>query len=272
MPLVRPSSSYSSTRDNRDGYQSNESADDEIEDLQIPLVPAESHSSSTLRTRPRPIKYPRPHSHLFFSPTTGRSLRGGRHTRRYENSLFLKTLFPLTEEEIEEDYQTIAPQHHTSFTQVLSDNHKQILWERFSKLGEEEQFDLLRKETVSTRKGKKIKKDKYYESLERITPQIRSLLLHDKRLPQGFIEDIEKELYEYFDDDPSSIIVYLGLTSYHRMLIHGICQYNHYTSETYHTDKSTAYIMVSCDTEEVSPIPPVPLYKLLQDKNRKTLY
>ena len=40
-------------------------------------------------------------------------------------ALFLKTLFPLAEE----DYQTVAPapQYQSSFTQILSDNHKQLV-------------------------------------------------------------------------------------------------------------------------------------------------
>ena len=42
-------------------------------------------------------------------------------------ALFLKTLFPLAEEELEEDYQTVAPQYQSSFTQILSDNNKQLV-------------------------------------------------------------------------------------------------------------------------------------------------
>ena len=82
MPLVGINSlhsSSSSTRDNREDYQSNESADDEQ------LQQGDPQLSCRVSFKPRPPRYPRPQSHLFFSPTTGRSLRGGRHTKRYQN-------------------------------------------------------------------------------------------------------------------------------------------------------------------------------------------
>jgi hypothetical protein len=139
------------------------------------------------------------------------------------------------------------------------------LWEEFDQLSEDQQEDLLKiRRSKRCHRGK----SKYHDDekpstslIECINPRIVRILLEHKHTALDFIESIEKELYEYFSDDPLVIVIFLNLTSFHRLLVHGVCQYNSYTSITYHIDDKSSYLMIGCD--ELCQ-PPVMLFKMLQ--------
>lgn len=176
------------------------------------------------RPKVRGPRYPRPLSNLFrISNKTPR----GKLTRRVENSLYLASLYNLSEEEIIEGA-NIVPNHSNPFTKLHSDDKCMQIWCSFNSRTEEEQEKVLQQSAVVHREEQDTEK-----RFRRIDGRIRSLLIHNKHLPMELISILEEELSYYFNTDPRMLVVIRQSDSYCRLLVHGICQYLglHSTSE-----------------------------------------
>ncbi|KAG7154786.1 R3H domain-containing protein 4-like [Homarus americanus] len=62
-------------------------------------------------------------------------------------------------------------------------------------------------------------------------PHLQSLL-KKKHLPLGILSYLEEEIVELFVADPSTVYITQELTSFERLLVHALCQYNILTSKS----------------------------------------
>lgn len=62
-------------------------------------------------------------------------------------------------------------------------------------------------------------------------PQLQSIL-KKKHLPLGVLSNLEQEIRETFITNPSAVLRNPDLTSFERLLIHALCQYNFLTSKS----------------------------------------
>lgn len=232
------------------------SSESDLEHVDQENPPVAHISRSRERKR---IHYPRPHSHLFRTQD-GTRLRGNRHTRRFENSVYLTTLHQIPEEDLEEDYVKVVPEHNTPLKSVLTNKEHQKIWHKFNELSEDEQEVML-----SSSQKRKYSTPKHKQSdsigLGNLDPHLRAVLVHSKRLPTEFIMDLEGDLREYFNDDERAVIVFTDFTSFQRMLVHAICQHTGLISMTFQVEDAM-YLIVNTSENTFNP-PSVLLYKLL---------
>ncbi|CAI8020652.1 hypothetical protein GBAR_LOCUS12340 [Geodia barretti] len=184
---------------------SNWESEEEGEDSGAPAE-QERVGRSKIRAPPR---YPRPHSHLLRK-RDGQRARGNKHSRRWENSVFISTLHQLPEEEIKKGY-SILPEHCSSFTKLHTDQSSMQVWQEFTSFPEEEQGAILggswRSPPIQGGKGVSRKGGSVEDRYSIIDRHIRVMLKHNKHLPHEFLRAVEAELTEYFMTDHCTLVV-----------------------------------------------------------------
>ncbi|KAK8726520.1 hypothetical protein OTU49_010288 [Cherax quadricarinatus] len=64
-----------------------------------------------------------------------------------------------------------------------------------------------------------------------LKPQMKSLL-KKRHLPLGILSYLEEEVVALFTSDPSTVYITQELTSFERLLLHALCQYNFLSSKS----------------------------------------
>ncbi|XP_062523170.1 R3H domain-containing protein 4-like isoform X2 [Corticium candelabrum] len=185
---------------------------------------------STARPRGRIPKsrMARPHSHLYR--TSGRKSKGGKHSRRWENSQFMMRYVDEEDELLVED---IVPEHCSALTSLFTEPRNMEMWTKFVNRTEDEQSDFLsgmRSQHITNELSSDFDitadepdsdPEKCYQ---RISRKIRSIL-RNRHLPLATLKDIEEELLHCFESCPDGVTIMLIPNSFDRLLLHAVCHY-----------------------------------------------
>ncbi|XP_042881962.1 R3H domain-containing protein 4-like isoform X2 [Penaeus japonicus] len=196
---------------------------------------------------------------------------GARKTRRADNAQALQTLVE-DDLEGHLSVMDVAPKSEGVFTKLFNDCDKMRIWQYFISLSEDRQENYLnsickkRENTGSsgiggvsfTQRVKKIGQEKTEESPEEegftvippmsdcrnmhpaytteqrfweVKPQLRKLL-KGRQFPVGILKDLEDEIVELFASDPTTVYITQELTSFQRLLVHALCEYNLLSSKS----------------------------------------
>lgn len=196
---------------------------------------------------------------------------GARRSRRAYNARALQTLVEdELEDSLEPTIADFLPKAENAFTKLLTDSNNMRVWQYFITRNEQEQQDYLESVSPKTHhrnNGKgpsgfsftQINSETLEENLPgaedfTVVPQMsdcRNLhpaytevhrfsmmetqlqsLLKKKHLPLGVLSYLEDEIVEIFASDPLSIYITSELSSFERLLLHALCQYNFLRSKS----------------------------------------
>lgn len=193
---------------------------------------------------------------------------GARKTRRSNNTQALQTLL---EDEFEESQELsisdLKPKIHTAFTELHTDYNNMRVWQYFIAQDENEQKVYLEAIRPKNQKshGKTVSGFSFTQvpinaesssedhseagvlqvsdcrcvhpacneeqRFGLLKPQMKSLL-KKRHLPLGILSYLEEEVVALFTSDPSMVYITQELTSFERLLLHALCQYNFLSSKS----------------------------------------
>lgn len=196
---------------------------------------------------------------------------GARRSRRASNVRALQTLVEdEMEDALEPTIADFLPKADNAFTKLLTDCNNMRIWQHFITRSEQEQREYL--ESVAPKTQEKVGRSNVggfsftqinSETMEEnlpnaegftVVPQMSDCrhvhpayseahrfsmmeaqlqsLLKKKHLPLGVLSYLEEEIVEIFGHDPLAIYITSELSSFERLLLHALCQYNFLRSKS----------------------------------------
>ncbi|XP_069171003.1 R3H domain-containing protein 4 isoform X2 [Procambarus clarkii] len=197
---------------------------------------------------------------------------GARKTRRANNTQALQTLVEDEMEEIgEPSISDLQPNTQNAFTKLFNDYNSMRVWQYFitqDEIQQKEYLEAIRPKNrnhaktlsgfsftqvpvnVDNPDEEKLSDAEGFTIVSPVTDcrcvhpacneeqrfglmesQIQSLL-KKKHMPLGVLSYLEEEVVELFTADPSTVYITQELTSFERLLVHALCQYNFLSSKS----------------------------------------
>ncbi|KAK3920458.1 R3H domain-containing protein 4 [Frankliniella fusca] len=206
-----------------------------------PAVLNHHHNHHPPGPKPRVRPIPTAFFHL-------RKCLGKKKSRRYHDVNSLMTL--VEEEEFGEvSINDLAPCHDTLFAQLLNDRSSMAKWNEFAESSDEAQQRFLNqfceKGQIKRKKGTNGETLSGEDAFQNIDVSLRTVLRKSK-VPLGLVSYMEENLTAFFLEHPLEIFISENLTSFERLLLHAISQYNQLFSHSFDAadDSNGRYVKV----------------------------
>ncbi|GLH14134.1 hypothetical protein R5R35_013961 [Gryllus longicercus] len=234
------------------------SEDEDVSSISDIIVPVSSNSRVRRRVLPIPV-----------SASCGRKNLGKKRFRRYENGHHLETL--IEDEELRPvTIYDFIPNKCAGFSTVLESGEAKEKWENFLASSEDKQEQIIGQRTAAkcAQYALPLTPD---EAFKNIKTGLRNIL-KKSQIPLGMIEYLENKLVEFFTNTPTDIFISEHLSSFERLLLHGVAQYYCLRSLSFNSDHDNVRLVrVSNPLKDKFHQPSMLLVQFLAERKNRSL-
>lgn len=134
----------------------------------------------------------------------------------------------LNEDDEDNEFIVVMEPYKTPFSRLLENKAAMECWQNFIEKSEKEQREIIQNfsNSVQDTKNDIIEKEKP----GKISSRIKRTFKIRKNLSLEIVKGCEEDLIEFFKNTPKDIYIKDPLTSFDRLLLHGIAQYHRLNS------------------------------------------
>ena len=217
--------------------------------------------ANNIQQRPARCRRSRHQDKMYDFRNYGLDLRrkGARHERRKQH---FSELLQFVSDDLCEEHDSWREDSTSLFAELFRDERKMKLWEGFINLPEDDQEKVLTGVKENYDCSVESWFDPCQENYLSIDKKIRDFM-QSNNLAYDLLEYYEDDITESLQDCNMSVLIMNIESSYHRLIIHGLCQYMHLKAVT---TKISNISLVEIEINGVNWQPPEPkLTQLLKD-------